>query len=582
LNEGFTDPFNPAASGWVIQNLSSPTSTFSWYQGVATNFTAYVGGPSDYYSVNYNSTTGNGTISNWLITPTLNLSNGAVLSFATRTSTNPASYPDRLEVYMSTAGAGTNVGTTATSVGTFSNLLVSVNPNLTTTGYPGVWTVYTVAVTGVSTPTVGRIGFRYYVTSGGPSGTNSDLIGIDEVKFGNACAATVQSYTVCSGTSATLTAIGASNATYTWSPTAGNNSTLVVNPTSTTVYTLNYNEGSTPCPAVTSTVTIASNLGVSITTSSNTVCSGRTVTLTANSAATQYSWSTGSTAPTITVAPTSNTTYSVGVLNGTCFGGNSVAISTLPNPTVSIIASTGTVCLSTASTQVTYTGVGASTYVWVLGSQAVQQPTVGLNIAAPTATQAPTLTQTLGLVGIAQNGCQGVSIHSLTISRIPTVSVTGGNTVICVNQALALNAALTGTIVTSATYSWSNGGTNAANSYSNSTPGTYTVFVVATNTNGCNSIPAATSVTVDACVGIQKIDASSSSKFFPNPISTQLHISGFTGHIEVFNVTGQMVIRADVNENAVINTAELPKGAYFIQGYNLNGELTKTQKIVKK
>ena len=43
-------------------------------------------------------------------------------------------FPDRLQVRMSTAGAGSDVGTTATDVGTFTILLLDINPTYAPTG----------------------------------------------------------------------------------------------------------------------------------------------------------------------------------------------------------------------------------------------------------------------------------------------------------------------------------------------------------------------------------------------------------------------------------------------------------------
>jgi uncharacterized delta-60 repeat protein len=122
------------------------------------------------------------TISNWLLTPPVTLQNGAVINFATRTVDVPQ-FPDRLQVRMSTNGASTNVGTTPFEVGDFTVLLLDINPSLTTNGYPNAWTDFTVMVSGLSSPTTGRLAFRYYVPDGGPFGRNGDYIGIDEVWF---------------------------------------------------------------------------------------------------------------------------------------------------------------------------------------------------------------------------------------------------------------------------------------------------------------------------------------------------------------------------------------------------------------
>jgi hypothetical protein len=86
-------------------------------------------------------------------------------------------------VYLSTAGASTNVGATATSLGDFTTLLLDINPNLVAVGagsYPTTWTQFTV---NMPTSGSGRVGFRYFVTNGGPSGTNGNFIGIDSLNI---------------------------------------------------------------------------------------------------------------------------------------------------------------------------------------------------------------------------------------------------------------------------------------------------------------------------------------------------------------------------------------------------------------
>jgi uncharacterized repeat protein (TIGR01451 family) len=180
LNEGFDDI--TAIPGWFVQNNSSPIGSTTWFQGNATVFPSHAGATTAYVGANFNSTAGAGTISNWLLTPELSVHNGDVFSFWTRTTSAPQ-YPDRLEVRLSTNGASTNVGADASGVGDFTAVLLSVNPTLTTSGYPNVWTQYTVTLSGVPAAATGRIAFRYFVTGGGPTGTNSDYIGIDTVSF---------------------------------------------------------------------------------------------------------------------------------------------------------------------------------------------------------------------------------------------------------------------------------------------------------------------------------------------------------------------------------------------------------------
>jgi hypothetical protein len=184
--EGFDDISTLTSSGWSLQNLSNPIGSTGWFQGNQSTFFSQAGSPDAYIGANFNNTaptlTGApSTISNWLILPTDVLGAGGTLSFYTRVVNATSPFPDRLEVRSSTSGSSTNVGSTETSVGDFTNLLLTVNPSLTTTGYPGTWTQFTINLTGVQTQ--GRLAFRYFVTNAGPTGSNSDYIGIDTVNY---------------------------------------------------------------------------------------------------------------------------------------------------------------------------------------------------------------------------------------------------------------------------------------------------------------------------------------------------------------------------------------------------------------
>lgn len=176
-SENFDDYTALPGLGWVESNMSDPVGSLGYFQGNPTVFTAYNGADSAYLAVNYNSTSGTGTISNWMISPIITLENGDVVAF--RTTTAPAStWPDRLQLRLNPST--TTAIPDANSVGDFTILLAEVNPDLTTGGYPETWTQFTGIVSGLTGPTACRIGFRYYVTNGGPSGSNSNFIGIDE------------------------------------------------------------------------------------------------------------------------------------------------------------------------------------------------------------------------------------------------------------------------------------------------------------------------------------------------------------------------------------------------------------------
>jgi hypothetical protein len=186
--ENFDNISNLPASGWFMRNNSVPLGSTSWFQGNPNIFPAQSGAPNSYIGANFNNTTGTNTISNWLLTPTRLLTNGSVLKFWTRTRFDTP-FPDRLEVRLSTAANSTNVGTGPNGVGDFTTLLLTINPNLEIGGYPEVWTEYTVVLSGLpggcmgASSAQGRIAFRYFVTNAGPTGDNSDYIGIDTVSY---------------------------------------------------------------------------------------------------------------------------------------------------------------------------------------------------------------------------------------------------------------------------------------------------------------------------------------------------------------------------------------------------------------
>jgi hypothetical protein len=194
VTEGFNGATLP--TGWVAINNSTRASTGnSWGTGPAITdgsgnavVNPYEG--AGFAIVNFTSVgSGTGTISNWLISPEFStINNGDVFSFYT-TTTPGAAYPDRLQFLMSAAGAGTNVGTTTTSVGTFTTTLATVNPTLTVGGYPEAWSQVSVTISGLAAPVDGRVAFRYFVTSGGPNGINSNIIGVDNFSYTSAAAA---------------------------------------------------------------------------------------------------------------------------------------------------------------------------------------------------------------------------------------------------------------------------------------------------------------------------------------------------------------------------------------------------------
>lgn len=186
IAQSFSEDFavvEPLPTGWAQQNLSTPIGILpNWLQGPDFIFPAQNGATTSYVGCSFNCVAGANIISNWLFTPTVTLNNGDMFSFWTRTIDVPT-FPDRLQLRLSTNGSSVNVGVTNTSVGDFTTLLLDINPTYTTIGYPNTWTQYSVTLSGLGGPVSGRFAFRYFVENGGPSGANSDFIGVDNVVY---------------------------------------------------------------------------------------------------------------------------------------------------------------------------------------------------------------------------------------------------------------------------------------------------------------------------------------------------------------------------------------------------------------
>lgn len=168
---------------WVALNNSTTSAgapavgTTGWFNtsaAVTPVFASQAGAAQ--LNGNFNATTGANNIDLLMMSPVRLFKNGDTISFFTRTVDSPA-FPDRLNLKFSSNGAST----LATD---FTTTLLTVNSGLTTTGYPNTWTQFSVTLSGLASGGVnGRFAFDYNVTNGGPSGSNSDFIGIDTVQY---------------------------------------------------------------------------------------------------------------------------------------------------------------------------------------------------------------------------------------------------------------------------------------------------------------------------------------------------------------------------------------------------------------
>jgi len=136
------------------------------------------------------------------------------------------------------------------------------------------------------------------------------------------------------------------------------------------------------------------------------VCDGSSATLTA-SGGVSYLWSNSSTQAQITVS--SSGTYSVtGTGSNGCQNTASAAFTVNPLPTISISASSTSIC---AGDSVTLTASGGTSYLWG-GGQTVNPLTV-----------TPGATTTYSVTGTDANGCQNTADQQITVTAVDTATV---------------------------------------------------------------------------------------------------------------------------------------------------------------
>lgn len=270
---------------------------------------------------------------------------------------------------------------------------------------------------------------------------------------------------ICPGQSSLLTApLGATG--YTWYPTGSTpvtTRTISVSPGTTMTYTCiaggicGRKQTLTKTIYVKTVPTVLINAGNPIST-----CGTQTITLTGSGAST-YTWNTGNTTGSFTVAPVSNTTYSV--VGRAANGCTNTAISTVTvNPVPNILVSgTNTLCIGQSTT---LTATGGTSYTWTPGG-----------IVSPSIAVSPTTTTVYNVVGTNAVGCTKTATIQVVVNGLPTVS--SSSTTICRGSSGSITAS------GASTYTWSTG--SIGNSITVSPTVTTTYTVTGTNTNGCGN-----------------------------------------------------------------------------------------------
>lgn len=190
-----------------------------------------------------------------------------------------------------------------------------------------------------------------YTVTGTTNGCSNAKVSTVTVKATPTIA--VNSPTICSGNTTALTASGAT--TYSWSNSATSTS-ISVSPTSNTSYTVT---GTTNGCVGSKTLTVTVKTTPTVAVNNSTICLGNSVALTATGATT-YSWSSGATTSSISVSPSSNTTYTViGTTNG-CTNSKTTNVTVKPLPTVSFALTNSLVCVADPAVNLSGTPTGGT------------------------------------------------------------------------------------------------------------------------------------------------------------------------------------------------------------------------------
>jgi gliding motility-associated-like protein len=453
-------------SGNSVTLTAMGATNYTWNPGSITNSTTVIS-PSvtTTYTVlgdNGTSCVGNNTVTiNVNITPTLSINSTSTLICAPTTITLTA-----------------NGGTTYTWSPIVSNTTTVVDsPTITTT---------------------------YSVSSddgNGCIGTNSITINVGANPTLSISA--FPTGTICSGTTVSLTASGATN--YTWSPVSLNTASITETPTITTTYTITGENGIGCVSTETVLINVATGTSVTAVANPTTICANSTTTLTA-SGATTYTWMPdNSIGSTIISTPSISTTYTVFGDNGICVTSSTVFVDITSGPnnvtanvsgTLSCLTSSVNLLGSTTSSSVTYLWNGPSSY-----TSSVQNPS-GINTSG-----LYTLTVTDAVTGCTTTE----TVNVMSDTTIPNLNASVSGALGCA-LTVTLNASTTST--NSLSYNWAGplSYTSTIQTPTTNISGDYTITATDQN-NGCintttitvisnTTIPTFTAISIAAtCTG---------------------------------------------------------------------------------
>ena len=235
-------------------------------------------------------------------------------------------------------------------------------------------------------------------------------------------------HAICAGTSDTLTATGA--VSYLWMPINQSGSSIIINDTTNTQYTVTGYNGF-GCQGTDIVNVFVNPLPIAEAGADQTICIGNSANLTATGGGT-YLWSTGATSASTTVNPTVLTVYTVTVTSPQgCTATDVVGVIVSPLPTVDAGLDVAVCTGSSANLNIIVTG--ATNYSW--------SPVTGLdnpNIANPTVI--PLVSGSVTYTVLVTNAAGCFASDQINVTADPVPVVTASDVFVCENQPIQLNA----------------------------------------------------------------------------------------------------------------------------------------------
>ncbi len=295
-------------------------------------------------------------------------------------------------------------------------------------------------------------------------------------------------------------------------------------------------------------------------TPSQSMCSGNSVTLTATGGGT-YLWTPGGqTSASVAVSPSTTTTYSVTIDNGTCTEILNTTVTVTSTPTTSV-SSNVTICNGQSTT---LTASGGVTYQWTPGGQTTSSVTVS-----------PSTTTTYQVT--AYNGtCAGNTVSVVvTVNTAPVAVASASPLVVSLSNA-TVNFSSAGSTPSGVTYVWDyadgNTSSTANPTYTFTAAGTYDVILIVSNSN-CSTTDTVT-VTVIDDTKVDEISLSEAVSVYPNPGNGQFNLSFALNQpknvkVKVYNAIGALVASNTYPNTSVgvhqLNLQDAASGIYFFK-----------------